>query len=111
MFFLVMYRWTTDRKDALPVMPAHRVWTFDQQKSGRMIASGPTPDYSTGIQLFNAETFEEVEELCRNEPLVLAGHRTFEVIPWKVHAIFGFALPRDEPPVESPRAETSTPAP
>jgi uncharacterized protein YciI len=101
-----MYRWTGEREDALPVMPAHRVWTFEQQNCGRMLATGTTPDYSLGIQLFNAESLEQVEELCQNEPLVMAGHRTFEVISWKVHALFGFALPREAPPAASPPPET-----
>lgn len=108
MFFLVMYRWTGEREDAFPVMPAHRVWTFEQQNCGRMLVTGTTPDYSIGIQLFNAESLEKVEELCESEPLVVAGHRTFEVIPWKVHALLGFALPREAPPRASRSGETSS---
>lgn len=89
MWYLTLHRWTGDRREALPLIPTHRQWTLDQQRAGRMIASGPTPDLSVGIMVFRGESEEEIASLCELEPLIAAGHRTVEIMAWEVHELLG----------------------
>lgn len=71
----------------------HLEWMREQQLAGRILMAGPTPDRSIdrsmGIMLFRHLETEVVHELCRTDPFVERGHRTFEVIPWDVHHVLG----------------------
>jgi uncharacterized protein YciI len=100
MWYIAIHRWTGDPREALPMIPTHRAWVLEQENAGKILASGPTPDKSLGIMLFRAESSDEVEKLCESEPLIAAGKRTVEIIPWDVHEIFGIDLlnPREGAP-------------
>lgn len=90
MWYLTLHRWTDNRREAAKsVLPAHLAWMREQQLAGRVLMAGPTPDFELGIIVFGHMTEAELHELCRTEPFIAAGHRTYETIPWVVHQVLG----------------------
>ena len=90
MWYLTLHRWTGDRREAVKnALPAHLAWMREQQLAGKVLMAGPTPDFELGIVVFGHMPEAALHELCRNEPFIAAGYRTYETIPWDVHHLLG----------------------
>lgn len=89
MWYLTLHRWTGDREAALAILDDHLSWMRDQQRAGRIIAAGPTPDHETGIMVLGHMSEAELHAVCDSDPFVEGGYRTYEVIPWEVHHVLG----------------------
>lgn len=90
MWHLTIHRWVGDPREAITsTLADHLEWMRDQQLAGRILMAGPTLDRSLGIMVFGHLETEVVHQLCRTDPFVERGHRTFEVIPWDVHHVLG----------------------
>ena len=90
MWYLTLHRWVGDREEAVRNhLDSHLSWMHEQQVAGRVLIAGPTPDLEVGIIVFGHMSREDLDELCRHEPFVAAGHRQYEVIPWEVHHLLG----------------------
>lgn len=90
MWHLALHRWAGDPTEAVEThLEAHLRWVRDQQFAGRILIAGPTPDRSLGIIVLAHMSEDEAHELCRTDPFVAGGFRTYELIPWDVHHAFG----------------------
>lgn len=56
---------------------------------GSVLLAGPSADMELGIVVFRAVDRAGAVRLCRTDPFVAAGYRTYELITWDVHQIFG----------------------
>src|ERR1700739_4841239 len=84
MWYLTLHRWTGDRQEAVKnALPDHLAWMREK------LMAGPTPDFEVGIIVFCHMPEPALHELCRSEPFVAAGYRTYESIPWDVHHLLG----------------------
>jgi uncharacterized protein YciI len=86
---LTLHRWTEGRERSRELLEAHLSWMREQQRSGRVLIAGPTPDLETGIVVFGHASGEEVDRICATEPFIAAGLRRYERIPWDVHHLLG----------------------
>ena len=89
MWNLTWHRWTGDRDAAGAMLDEHLAWMLEQQRAGRVIASGPTADGEIGIIVFGHMSRDEVDALCATEPFVRAGLREYDVHAWDVHQVLG----------------------
>jgi uncharacterized protein YciI len=88
MWYLTLHRWIGERAD-MDLIAEHLTWMREQQRAGKVLIAGPTPDLTLGIIVFGHMTQDELHELCATEPLIAAGLRTVEVYPWEVHHLLG----------------------
>ena len=90
MWHLTLHKWVGDPARAVhEQLEAHLRWMQGQQMAGRILMAGPTPDRSIGIMVFGHMSTDEVDDICRGDPFVAHGFRTYEVIPWDVHHVLG----------------------
>lgn len=89
MFYLTFHTWIGDRGAAMKLLDAHLAWMRDQQRTGNIIAAGPTPDRETGIVLLRHMNRGEVDVVLGSDPFVAGGHRTYEVMEWDAHHVLG----------------------
>jgi uncharacterized protein YciI len=99
MWHLTIHRWVGDQAQAAAThLEAHLAWTREQQLAGRILAAGPTRDRSLGIMLHAHMSEDDVHALCRTDPFVSSGFRSYEVIPWDVRHAFGIDAPSQGAP-------------
>jgi uncharacterized protein YciI len=90
MWYLTLHRWTGGRTSAgREAIAEHLTWMREQQRAGKVLIAGPTPDHELGIIVFGHMPEAELHELCRTEPLIAAGLRTYDAHPWEVHHLLG----------------------
>ena len=90
MWYLTLHRWVGERTAVdMEIIADHLTWMRKQQRAGKVLIAGPTPDLEMGIVVFGHMSEDELRELCGGEPLIAAGLRTFEVHPWEVHHLLG----------------------
>jgi len=90
MWYLTLHRWIGDPSIAISqLLDKHLGWMQSQQLEGKVLIAGPTPDHQLGIIVFGHMAEAALHDLCRHEPFIEAGYRTYEVIPWDVHHLLG----------------------
>lgn len=52
------------------------------EKQGKVFAKGRFTDGTGGLVIYIAESFEEVEEIVKNDPYVVHGARGYEIHEW-----------------------------
>lgn len=69
---------------AMEIQKGHLANIKRLSNQGKIVIAGPLLDDSEvrGIFIFNAESKEEVEELCATDPAIKAGRLIAEVHPW-----------------------------
>lgn len=73
----------------MSLLDEHLGWQREQQRAGRVIAAGPTPDLEIGIMVFAHMSRDDLDTLLSTEPFIRAGVREYEVFPWDVHHVLG----------------------
>ncbi len=89
MFYLTFHKWTVDRSEGMKLLDTHLAWMRDQQRTGTIIAAGPTPDRELGIILLRHMPREEVDAVFSTDPFVKAGFREYDVLAWDAHHVLG----------------------
>jgi uncharacterized protein YciI len=91
MWYLTLHRWVGDPEEAIKSsLDDHLSWLREQERAGKLLIAGPSPDRSVGIIVFgNMSTAYELDELCGQEPFIARGYRKYEAIPWDVHQLLG----------------------
>jgi len=53
---------------------------------GRLVLAGATKGYPgvAGMIIFNAESFEEAETICKSEPFVIEGYATYKLFSMRI---------------------------
>jgi len=88
-FNLTIHKWIGDREEAMTLLDTHLAWMRDQQRSGTIIAAGPTVDRELGIILLRHMSRDEVDAIFNTDPFVVGGYRSYEVIAWDAHHVLG----------------------
>lgn len=87
-YYLVLLKKGESRKqpkeEAMKLQEAHLNNISRLAELGKIVIAGPLLDDSEirGIFIFDADSQEEVEELCATDPAIKAGRLIAEVHPW-----------------------------
>jgi len=104
MWYLTVHHWTGEQQTSIAAaladktLETHLSWMREQQRAGTVLIAGPAKGFELGIIVFGHLSEDTVHELCRTEPLVAAGHRDYELIPWDVHHLLGIGEFELKPP-------------
>ena len=54
--------------------------------NGKLVLAGATKGYPgvAGMIIFNAESFEEAETICKSEPFVIEGYATYKLFSMRI---------------------------
>jgi uncharacterized protein YciI len=93
MWYLTSHRWGGDPEEAIKgSLDDHLSCVREQERAGKLLIAGPSPDRSVGIIGFgHMSTAYELDELCSHEPFIARDDRKYEAIPWDVHQLLGIA--------------------
>lgn len=75
--------------DFLALLKRHFAWLRERHDDGRVLFSGPNRKTGLGIIVYVRLSTAEVEADVATEPMVAAGLRTVEIIPWDVAQVLG----------------------
>src|ERR1043166_6613122 len=72
--------------DLKPYLADHLAYMIELEREGRLFASGPFGDGSTGdgMTIVRAANEEEARAMALRDPFVTNGIRTFRIEPWTV---------------------------
>jgi len=74
-----------------PTVPDHLAYQEKLEAEGVLFAAGPLgdetgTDYSgEGLMIYRADSIEQAKKIAENDPMYLAGKKTFEIRPWLVN--------------------------
>ena len=71
--FTAILEYTTDADRLQEVRPTHREYLGSLLKSGKLYQSGPFPDGSGALIIYEAEDLAEAQVLLANDPFSKAG--------------------------------------
>jgi uncharacterized protein YciI len=64
------------------VMPDLMAYLKELKESGRLKHSGPFADFSGGVDIFEAESFQEADEIASKDPLVTNNLGSYSLKEW-----------------------------
>jgi uncharacterized protein len=75
--------------DVEAVLDAHLAWMLGLEAAGQVVASGPLTsgpgvEPGAGLTVLRTSTAQKAAALAAQDPFVVKGLRTFEVLGWKV---------------------------
>jgi len=72
--------------DLKPYLADHLTWMIGLEREGKLFASGPFGDGSTGdgMTIVRAADEAEARKIATQDPFVVNGIRTFKIQPWTV---------------------------
>jgi len=72
--------------DLKPYLADHLTWMIGLEREGKLFASGPFGDGSTGdgMTIVRADDEAEARKIATQDPFVVNGIRTFKIQPWTV---------------------------
>lgn len=86
---LFVIQWTpiVPFDELLPLLKDHFLYLIDLEKKNILFASGPLINKNeemkgAGMTIVRAQSYEDAEEVARNDPFVKAGMRTSTVHKW-----------------------------
>ncbi|MFP3121892.1 YciI family protein [Ectobacillus funiculus] len=62
--------------------PQHLDFLAKQRSAGKILANGKFVDGTGGLVIYMTKTFDEAEELVRQDPYIIHGARSFEIHEW-----------------------------
>jgi uncharacterized protein YciI len=85
MKFAASIDYLQDKDKVAAIRPTHRQYLTSLLQSGKLFASGPYMDDSGALIVYEAETFEEAEQLLKADPFHAGGiFLKWQIRPWKV---------------------------
>ncbi len=85
---------TQDSVTAAKIQDGHMANINRLYKAGKLKVAGPFGDEGEwkGIFIFDCASKQEVEELLKSDPAVIAGRLKYEIHPWWTAAIGSFSI-------------------
>jgi uncharacterized protein YciI len=89
MYFMCIRRWRVAREQRATPPGAHLRWMQQQHDQGRILLSGPSPDWGGGVYLIRASSREEASQIAASDPYTAYGDAEFELFHWEIHQALG----------------------
>jgi uncharacterized protein YciI len=74
---------TIDPKKDAELLIIHKEYLQKHIDEGKIFAKGPFTDHSGGLVIYNVNSYEEAENLAKNDPAVLYNSRKLVLKEWK----------------------------
>ncbi len=83
--FAAILEYTSDTERLQEVRPTHREYLRDLLDSGKLYQSGPFPDGSGALIIYDVDDLSEAQVLLANDPFSKAGLITGALLkPWNI---------------------------
>ncbi len=89
--YMVRMRPTVPLDELAPTVPDHLAYQEKLEAEGLLFAAGPLGDetgfdYSgEGLMIYRADSIHEAKKIAEQDPMFVAGKKTFEIRPWLVN--------------------------
>ncbi|GAB3069122.1 YciI family protein [Virgibacillus ainsalahensis] len=73
-----------DEEKSKQYRPQHLEYLDEKGKEGHVFAKGRFTDGAGGLVIYKADSYEEVEEIVKQDPYVVSGARGYEIHEWEM---------------------------
>ncbi|GGH71412.1 hypothetical protein GCM10010978_07310 [Compostibacillus humi] len=71
-----------DEEKSKTYRPEHLAYLEKKEEEGKVFARGRFADGTAGLVIYIADSYEEAEELTKQDPYVIHGARSYEIHEW-----------------------------
>lgn len=73
-----------DQKKSQEYRPQHLEYLAQMNQEGKLLAAGRFADSAGGLVIYSVNTYEEVEQITKQDPYIIQGARGFEIHEWEI---------------------------
>tara|TARA_B100000700_G_C14922901_1_gene797926 strand:+ start:726 stop:1097 length:372 start_codon:yes stop_codon:yes gene_type:complete len=88
--YVIFTKPVAPREDIRKILPEHLKMQVELEKKGILFAAGPMDPFDetktrTGMIIVRAKSFEEANEIAKNDPMHSSGAREYEIWRWSMN--------------------------
>ena len=88
--YVIFTKPVAPREEIRKILPEHLKRQIELEKKGILFAAGPMDPFDetktrTGMIIVRASSFEEADEIARNDPMHTSGVREYDIWKWSLN--------------------------